>query len=79
MFWISYKDLLRKYQSFDRTRLFGPEWHITQQWTALEVPWSADYNDTKFNITLTKKSPVVIVLSQVRTSSSVYLYHSNHD
>ena len=65
MFWISYKDLLRRYQSFDRTRLFGPDWRIAQQWTELDVPWSADYNDTKFNITLTQRSPVVIVLSQL--------------
>lgn len=67
MFWISYKDLLRKYQSFDRTRLFGTDWNITQQWTTVNVPWTADYNDTKFNITLAKKGPVVIVLSQVST------------
>lgn len=67
MFWISYKDLLRKYQSFDRTRLFGADWNITQQWTMVDVPWTADYNDTKFSITLTKKGPVVIVLSQVST------------
>lgn len=69
MFWISYKDLLRKYQSFDRTRLFGADWNITQQWTTVNVPWTADYNDTKFSITLTKKGPVVIVLSQVSTVS----------
>ncbi len=65
MFWISYEDLLRRYQSFDRTRLFGPDWRITQQWTEIDVPWSADYNDTKFSITLTKRSPIVIVLSQL--------------
>lgn len=65
MFWISYKDLLRKFQSFDRTRLFGPEWNVTQQWTTINVPWSADYNDTKFSITLTKPSPVIIVLSKL--------------
>ena len=65
MFWISYKDLLRNYQSFDRTRLFGPDWHVTQQWTTVNVPWTADYNDTKFNITLTKSSHVVIVLSKL--------------
>ncbi|KAL9604627.1 MAG: hypothetical protein Q9219_000347 [cf. Caloplaca sp. 3 TL-2023] len=65
MFWISYKDFLRKYQSLDRTRLFGPEWQITQQWTTVDVPWSADYNDTKYNITVTKPGPVVIVLSQL--------------
>ena len=65
MFWMTYEDLLKKYQYFDRTRLFGPEWTITQQWTSVNVPWSADYHDTKFEITLTKKSSVVIVLSQV--------------
>ncbi|CAO1597197.1 MAG: hypothetical protein LQ349_000117 [Xanthoria aureola] len=65
MFWISYKDFLRKYQSLDRTRLFGPEWSICQQWTTVNVPWSADYNDTKFSVTVTRPSPVVIVLSQL--------------
>ena len=67
MFWMSYKDLLLRYQAFDRTRLFGPEWNITQQWTSVDVPWSAEFLDTKFSITLTKKSPIVIVLSQVCT------------
>ncbi|KAL8840737.1 MAG: hypothetical protein Q9170_001175 [Blastenia crenularia] len=65
MFWISYKDFLRKYQSLDRTRLFGPEWQITQQWTTVDVPWSADYNDTMYTITVTQPGPVVIVLSQL--------------
>ncbi len=64
-FWISYEDLLREYSSFDRTRLFGADWQITQQWTTVDVPWSADYNKTKFSVTLTKRSPVVIVLSQL--------------
>lgn len=65
MFWISYKDFLRKYQSLDRTRLFGPEWQVTQQWTTVNVPWSADFNDTKFNITVTRPGPVVVALSQL--------------
>ncbi|KAI4254322.1 MAG: hypothetical protein L6R42_007243, partial [Xanthoria sp. 1 TBL-2021] len=65
MFWISYEDFLRKYQSLDRTRLFGPEWSICQQWTTVNVPWSADYNDTKFSVTVTKPGPVVVVLSQL--------------
>ncbi|KAJ5316813.1 hypothetical protein N7508_001321 [Penicillium antarcticum] len=66
-FWISYRDLLKKYQHFDRTRLFGPEWIITQQWTTLNVPWSADYHSTKFMMDVTKSGPVVIVLSQLDT------------
>ncbi|KAL8741673.1 MAG: hypothetical protein Q9190_005747 [Brigantiaea leucoxantha] len=65
MFWISYKDLLRKYSYFDRTRLFGPEWQITQQWTSVDVPWTADYNDTTFKIKVTEAGPVVISLSQL--------------
>lgn len=64
-FWMSYEDFLREYSCFDRTRLFGSEWHITQQWTTVDVPWSADFNKTKFSVTLTKRSPVVIVLSQL--------------
>ncbi|CAG8010644.1 unnamed protein product [Penicillium salamii] len=66
-FWINYKDLLRKYQHFDRTRLFGPEWSIAQQWTTLNVPWSADYHSTKFMMDVTSSGPVVIVLSQLDT------------
>jgi hypothetical protein len=65
VFWISYKDLLRNYQHFDRTRLFGPEWTITQQWTSVDVPWSVDYLDIKFRIFIPSAGPVVIVLSQL--------------
>lgn len=64
-FWISYEDLLRKYQSFDRTRLFTPEWRVTQLWTTLSVPWALDYHDTHFSFTTTKPGPVVIVLAQL--------------
>ncbi|XXH03295.1 hypothetical protein Hte_009693 [Hypoxylon texense] len=64
-FWISYDDLLRKYQAFDRTRLFGPEWRVTSLWTTLSVPWTLDYHDTYFTFSLAKTGPVVIVLSQL--------------
>ncbi|KAL2260626.1 hypothetical protein VTK26DRAFT_5317 [Humicola hyalothermophila] len=64
-FWISYKDLLRKFQTFDRTRLFGPEWKMASIWTTLNVPWSVEYHHTKFSFTLAKPGPVVIVLSQL--------------
>lgn len=64
-FWISYNDLLKKYQHFDRTRLFDSDWTVVQKWTTLNVPWSADYHGTKFLMTVTKGGPQVIVLSQV--------------
>lgn len=64
-FWISYEDLLRKYQAFDRTRLFGPDWKVASIWTTLSVPWTLEYHDTKFSFTLPKSGPVVMVLSQL--------------
>ncbi len=64
-FWMSYEDLLKTYQVFDRTRVFTEEWKVTQQWTSLNVPWSVDYHDTKFSFTLDQKAAVVVVLSQV--------------
>ncbi|KAK4168859.1 calcium-dependent cysteine-type endopeptidase [Cladorrhinum sp. PSN259] len=65
-FWMSYRDLLRKYQHFDRTRLFDDDkWKVTSMWTTLNVSWAPDYHDTKFSFTLEKSGPVVIVLSQL--------------
>ncbi|KAL1881458.1 hypothetical protein VTK73DRAFT_3743 [Phialemonium thermophilum] len=64
-FWISYEDLLRKYQAFDRTRLFGPDWRVASIWTVMAVPWTLEYHDTKFAFNLTKPGPVVLVLSQL--------------
>lgn len=66
-FWISYEDLLRKYQHFDRTRLFrDTDWRSCQRWIGVEVPWKPQYNE-KFHIKLTKDSPLVLVLSQLDT------------
>ncbi|KAK3368666.1 hypothetical protein B0H63DRAFT_79367 [Podospora didyma] len=65
VFWISYEDLLRKYQHFDRTRLFrDPDWRCCQRWIGVDVPWKPQYNE-KFHIKLTRESPLVLVLSQL--------------
>lgn len=64
-FWISYDDLLRKYQAFDRTRLFSSEWKVASIWTTLDVSLTLDYHDTKFAFSLFKSGPVVIVFSQL--------------
>ena len=64
-FWISYEDLLRKYQSFDRTRLFGSDWKVASTWTAMTVPWTFEYSETKFAFSLARAGPVVLVLSQL--------------
>jgi hypothetical protein len=65
VFWIRYEDLLRKYQHFDRTRLFRePDWRCCQRWIGVEVPWKPQFNE-KFHFTLTKTSPLVLVLAQL--------------
>ncbi|KAI9894416.1 MAG: hypothetical protein M1814_003173 [Vezdaea aestivalis] len=64
-FWISYRDLLRKYQHFQRTRLFGPEWRVAQQWTTVQVPWATQYLATKFKLTVEQSGPIVLSLSQL--------------
>ncbi|KAL9092964.1 MAG: hypothetical protein Q9159_000588 [Coniocarpon cinnabarinum] len=69
IFWISLEDFLKAYPQIDRTRLFGPEWTIAQQWTTVSVPRSVNYSDTDylpttFNLHITKPGPVCIMLSQ---------------
>ncbi|KAK1971428.1 calpain family cysteine protease [Colletotrichum sublineola] len=64
-FWISYSDLLKKYNIFDATRLFGPGWKVASIWTTLSVPWTLDYHDTYFAFTISKPGPVVLVLAQL--------------
>lgn len=65
VFWITYEDLLEKYQHFDRTRLFrDSDWRCCQRWIGVEVPWKQQWNE-KFHIKLTKESPLVLVLQQL--------------
>ncbi|KAI4173802.1 MAG: hypothetical protein LQ346_008352, partial [Caloplaca aetnensis] len=65
VFWISYNDLLKHFQQIDRTRLFGADWYITQHWTSADIPWAVRYLDTRFRITISEASPVVIMLCQL--------------
>ncbi|KIW06159.1 uncharacterized protein PV09_03321 [Verruconis gallopava] len=64
IFWISYPDFLKFYPEIDRVRLIGSEWTVTQQWTAVNVPYTAEYLDTSFTLTIKEQGPVVLVLSQ---------------
>lgn len=65
IFWIRYSDLLKRYDQFYRTRLFTEEWRVTQQWVSCAIPWSGTYQDTKFELVVEKKVPMVIILSQL--------------
>ena len=64
VFWISYKDFLKHFPAINRVRLFDSGWSVAQQWTCVNVPWTVDYLDTKFQFTVSEKGPVVVVLSQ---------------
>jgi hypothetical protein len=67
IFWISYKDFLKEFPHINRVRLFNKDWKVAQQWTCVNVPWTVDYLDTKFEITVTERGPLVVVLSQPDT------------
>ncbi|KAL8845781.1 MAG: hypothetical protein Q9221_009079 [Calogaya cf. arnoldii] len=65
LFWIGYKDLMRKYTYIYRTRKFDSSWTIAQQWVTVEVQRDDDYQDTSFNFTLQKEGTVVVCLGQL--------------
>lgn len=64
-FWMSYDDMLDKFEIIMRTRLFDDSWTITQRWTTIHVPFTAEINQTEFKVTIEKESPIFIVLSRL--------------
>ena len=70
-FWISFDDLLRKFSTIDRTRLFDKNWVVTQEWTAVHVSWIPSFLATKFVVEIEKEGPVVMVLRQVSSHIQV--------
>lgn len=66
IFWMQYRDMLSKYKYIDRTRIFGPEWHVAQQWMSVQVPWSTlDYQTNYFSLDVPEDTEAVIVMSQL--------------
>jgi hypothetical protein len=74
LFWMSYKDLLKRFDLLDRTRLFNEEWTVVQRWTSVPVAWVTGYVNTKFSVEIKRSGPTVFVLCQVghKTSSSFH-------
>ncbi|KAK4946211.1 hypothetical protein LTR10_014723 [Elasticomyces elasticus] len=65
-FFMTYKDMLSKFKYIDRTRIFGPDWQVAQQWMSVQVPWSTlDYQTNYFSIDVPEDTEAVIVLSQL--------------
>lgn len=65
VFWMPYVDFLQRFPQIRRTRLFSPEWNVSQQWTTIQVPWLGDYNPTIFEFTVAAPTRTVIALSQL--------------
>lgn len=65
IFWMRYEDFLERFVQFWQTRLFTPDWNVSQHWTTVRVPWSGDYNDTSFEFVISEPTQTVIVLSQL--------------
>lgn len=76
VFYISFEDMLKRFDMLDRVRLFsGDDWYNSQLWTSVNVPWMATYLDNvKFVVDVTEPGVVVFVLSQV---SLVFFKSSN--
>jgi hypothetical protein len=65
LFWMSYEDLLKRFDLLDRTRLFDQDWTVVQHWTSVSVAWVTGYLNTKFSVEIKKSGPTIFVLSQV--------------
>lgn len=65
LFWMSYDDLLKRFDLLDRTRLFNQTWTVVQNWTSVSVAWVTGFLNTKFSVEVKKAGPTVFVLCQV--------------
>ncbi|KAL1853962.1 hypothetical protein Daus18300_011629 [Diaporthe australafricana] len=67
VFYISFEDMLKRFDLLDRVRLFnGDDWYVSQSWTSVNVPWMATYLDNvKFVVDVTEPGTVVFALSQL--------------
>ncbi|GAB7360813.1 hypothetical protein MBLNU230_g0800t1 [Neophaeotheca triangularis] len=64
VFWMRFEDFLKHSHGIDRVRIFPPEWQLTQAWTSVNIPHNAEFLNTKFELTVHERTPLVIVLFQ---------------
>lgn len=78
LFWMSYDDMLKRFNLLDRTRLFDEQWNIVQRWTSVSVAWVTGYLNTKFSVDIKKGGPTVFVLCQVSPHILLFSSSSTH-
>ncbi|TLS23621.1 uncharacterized protein PpBr36_06398 [Pyricularia pennisetigena] len=65
VFWISYHDMLEKFEDISRTRLFDKSWSVVQQWATMNISWVTGYSQCKFSLEIKQGGLVVITLAQL--------------
>ncbi|KAF4546552.1 Calpain family cysteine protease [Lasiodiplodia theobromae] len=65
IFWMSFDDMLNRFNSLDRTRLFCDGWSVAQQWTSINVSWMSGYINAKFVVEIKEGGLFVFVLSKL--------------
>ncbi|KAL1635918.1 hypothetical protein SLS58_010023 [Diplodia intermedia] len=65
IFWMTFDDMLSRFDQLDRTRLFGEGWRVVQQWTTINVSWITGYINTKFVVEIKEAGLFVFVLSKL--------------
>ncbi|KAL1617062.1 hypothetical protein SLS54_008057 [Diplodia seriata] len=65
IFWMTFDDMLSRFDLLDRTRLFGEGWRVVQQWTTINVSWITGYINTKFVVEIKEGGLCVFVLSKL--------------
>ncbi|RAR11821.1 cysteine proteinase [Stemphylium lycopersici] len=65
LFWMSYDEILKRFDLLDRTRIFDEQWTVVQRWTSVSVAWVTGYLNVKFSVEIKKAGPTVFVLCQL--------------
>lgn len=78
LFWMSFEDLLNRFEMLDRTRIFDSTWTRVQSWTSVSVAWVTGYMNTKFMVEIRKKGPTVFQLCQVRSRLRKPLHYTDY-
>ena len=78
LFWMSFDDLLNRFEMLDRTRIFDSTWTRVQSWTSVSVAWVTGYMNTKFLVEIKKKGPTVFQLCQVKSCLRLPIHHTDY-
>lgn len=65
VFWMTFEDMLSRFQILHRTRLFDKDWTVIQKWASINISWVPVYHTTTFVVDIHRPGTVVFVVSQL--------------